>query len=70
VVELEAGLAGLRDLQEEGIRQGADGEDVADADVALVEVCEDEVFAEGAGDEAGGGGRVVRLPCGVVRAAV
>jgi hypothetical protein len=70
VVEFEAGLTGLRDLQEESTRQSADGEDVTDADVAFVEVREDEVFAEGAGDEARGGARVLGLPCGVVRAAV
>lgn len=37
---------------------GADGVDVADVDVEFVEVGEDEVFAEGAGDEARGCGGV------------
>lgn len=52
-----------------GVR-GSDGDDVADAEVALVEVGRDEILAERAGLEGGGGGGELGLPGGVVGGAV
>jgi hypothetical protein len=84
VVEFEAGLAGEGDLVEDGGfflslcfgvwggrgRRAADGDGVADAEVALVEVGCDEVLAEAAGLEGGGGGGVLGGPGCVVGGAV
>jgi hypothetical protein len=83
VVELEAGLAGEGDLEEDGWfflvgvwggggggGRASDGDGVADAAVALVEVGGDEVLAEAAGLEGCCGGGVLGGPGWVVGGAV
>ena len=70
MVELEARLPGLRNLKQKRRRVISNRKDIADAYIPLVEVFENQIFAEAAWDEARGGGRVIGSPAWVVRAAV
>lgn len=71
MIELEAGLAWERNLQQgTGVWIRADGDNVADANVALVHVRRNEILAEAARNKAGGGGGKLGGPCGIVGAAV